>query len=191
MARCAPESVLVAKWPVSQWGLSSRARKECVAESRGMCPFHPAGLHPTEVQSGTEDPVRPAPDVPGGRGGGQVHSRVPGTCRFLTFTSPLRVHILARVRLWQWFARLPLVEPRPAFRKADSCVPGVLKASSGFIAASGSPECTPYPPPPGFPCPLVRFLKQPSKGESVFFFLDAIGLDGAICLHFLVKSLTL
>lgn len=99
VARCAPESVLVAKWPVSQWGLSSRARKECVAESRGMCPFHPAGLHPTEVQSGTEDPVRPAPDVPGGRGGGQVHSRVPGTCRFLTFTSPLRMHILARVRL--------------------------------------------------------------------------------------------
>lgn len=71
------------------------------------------------------------------------------------------------------------MEPRPAFRKADSCVPGVLKASSGFIAASGSPECTPYPPPPGFPfCPLVRFLKQPSKGESVFFFFFGCNWTG-------------
>lgn len=85
----------VAKWPVSRWGLSSRARRERVAEPRGMRSFHVTGLRPTEVPAGTEDPVRPAPDVPGCGGGGPVHPRVPGTCGCLTWASPPCVQVPA------------------------------------------------------------------------------------------------
>lgn len=47
--------------------------------------------------------------------------------------------------------------------------PGVLKALSDFMAASGSLECV-YSP--EFPfCPVIRFLKHPSKGKPFFFFL--------------------
>lgn len=46
--------------------------------------------------------------------------------------------------------------------------PGVLKALSDFMAASGSLECV-YSP--EFPfCPVIRFLKHPSKGKPFFFF---------------------
>lgn len=51
-----------------------------MAEPLGMCPLYGAAVHPPEVPSGTEDPVCPAPYVPGYRGGGAVHPRVSGTC---------------------------------------------------------------------------------------------------------------
>lgn len=80
LALCASGSVHGAEWPVSWWRLCSRAGKECLAEPRGERSFYPAHLHPTEIPAGTEDSVCPASDVSGCRGGGKVHSWVPGTC---------------------------------------------------------------------------------------------------------------
>lgn len=63
-----------------------------MAEPRGMRPFHAAGPRAAEVPAGAAHPVRPAPDVPGCGGGGQVHPWVPGTCRPLPPHPALRAH---------------------------------------------------------------------------------------------------
>lgn len=74
-------------------------------------------------------------------------------------------------------------------RKAGRSVPRVLKAPSGFIAVSGLPECV---SPPGFPfCPVVRFLRPPSKGKTFFLFFTEAHWTRWGCLCFLGESLLL
>lgn len=57
-------------------GLSSRKGPECLAEPRGMCPFHSAGLHPPKVTTGTKDSICPAFDVAGRGGSSAVYPGV-------------------------------------------------------------------------------------------------------------------
>ena len=88
-----------------------------MAEPHGMRSFHTAGLHPAEVPAGAEDPIRPAPDVPGCGGGGQVHPWVPGTCRSLLLRPALHADAgsgcLSQVSAKPW----------PALRTAGGSTP--------------------------------------------------------------------